>query len=162
MSSASFSLLQGDPTTWGLPPVGKTFMGINASGQLVLKQNNGTITPVISSGPGGDALSNSVGTTTINPTAGNFSALVNVSGSARRVPIVLATAGLLDWQQLDLRVDFPALDNLFIDIYNTAVSGPPLSTFQAATGSGITSALWQFRAQSGAWVILSNQVPASS
>ena len=137
-------------------------MGINASGQLVLKQNSGLVSPIISSAPGGEVLSNASGTTTVTPTAGSFSASVAVSGSARRVPIVLATAGLLDWQQLDLRVDFPALDNLFIDIYNTVVSGIPLSTFQAATGSGITSALWQFRAQSGVWIILSNQVPASS
>jgi hypothetical protein len=43
----SLSLLQGDPTEWGIPPVGKTFVGINEEGQLVLKQNDGTILIVL-------------------------------------------------------------------------------------------------------------------
>jgi hypothetical protein len=43
----SLSLLQGDPAEWGIPPVGKTFVGINEAGQLVLKQNDGTIQIVV-------------------------------------------------------------------------------------------------------------------
>ena len=47
MIPPSLSLLQGDPTEWGIPPVGKTFVGINAEGQLILKQNDGTILIVL-------------------------------------------------------------------------------------------------------------------
>lgn len=42
-STASLSLLVGDPTEWGVPPVGKVYVGINLDGKLVLVTNDGVI-----------------------------------------------------------------------------------------------------------------------
>jgi hypothetical protein len=162
MSTASFSLLQGDPSTWGVPPVGKTFVGINAAGQLVLKQNDGSISPVLSFIPANQQLVNAFGATDIVPPALITSTYLLISGTARTVPVSLKTAGIVDGQILRLRLTFPALDNLIVNIYNENTGGTLLSSFQSATGSGITNGLWTFVAGGGVWALDSNQVPAIS
>ena len=160
--SASFSLLQTDPTTWGTPPLGKTYVGVNDTGQLVLKQNDGTITPIVSGVPAITEYSNASGTTTITAASSNLIAAVTVTGTARGVPLVLDTDGIQDGQQLTVRVDFPEIDSLILRFYNTLASGSPLSIFESAVGTGITNGLWNFYAKDGLWVLLSNQVPAAS
>jgi|LakMenE01Jun11ns_1017448.scaffolds.fasta_scaffold8219229_1 hypothetical protein len=47
-STASLSLLVGDPSEWGIPPVGKVFIGINLDGKLVIVDNDGVISVVTS------------------------------------------------------------------------------------------------------------------
>jgi hypothetical protein len=166
MSAASFNLLQGDPTTWGVPPVGKSFLGINLSGQAVIVNNNGSggavISPVVSAAPVQLPFVNNSGTTTITPSAGQTTAVVAVGGTARNVPIVLATAGMTDGMVLDLLLIFPALDNLIMNIYNTVGSGSPLDTVQSTTAGNLTTAWWRllYTSANGTWSIISNKAPA--
>lgn len=166
MSSPSFNLLQGDPTTWGVPPVGKTFVGINLSEQLVLVNNNGSggqvITPVVSAAPAGLAFANASGSTTITPSAGVTTAVGAITGGARSVPLVLATNGMSDGQTVEVFLTFPAIDGLTINFYNTVGSGSPVLPIQVSAISGITNALAKFLFQSstGLWLPISLRVPA--
>jgi hypothetical protein len=167
MANPSFSLLIGDPTTWGVPPVGKTFLGINLSGVLTIVNNNGSggaiITPVVSAAPQQVTLGNAAGTTTITSVSGVFTATVVVSGTPRAVPLVLATAGMTDGMTIDLLVIFPATDGFVLNLYNTIGSGGTLDSFSAATASPlVTTGHWKllFTSSTGLWSILENQFPA--
>lgn len=161
MATASLSLLQGDPTTWGNPPVGKTYVGVNAIGQVTTRQSDGSINTIFST-PEVSTYSNMGGATTVVAASVDQIASVNISGLARNVPIILATAGIVDGQQLRLRLDFLPLDGLTIRVYDSSVLGVLLSSFDSSTGSGITSAFYAFYGLGGQWFLLNNQVPASS
>ena len=166
MSSPSFQLLSGDPTTWGVPPIGSTLMGINLSNQLVLVNNNGSgaavITPVVSAAPADLSFANAGITTTITPSAGQSTAVGLITGAARNCPIVLATAGMVNGMILDVTLVFPALDNLIMNFYNTIGSGSPLYVVQSSTAGGITTSWtrFEFQSASGLWVVLANKTPA--
>jgi hypothetical protein len=162
MATASLSLLQGDPATWGNPPVGKTYVGVNEAGQIVTKQSNGAYTILSSGSLSLSEYSNTTGNTSVAIQAIQQLTIVTVTGVARSVPIILETAGLTEGQQLEVRANFLALDNLFIRFYNTDTLGAPISQFQSSTGSGIVSGYWKFYVKNGIWQLLSNFIPAAS
>ena len=167
MSNASFQLLSGDPTTWGVPPIGSTLVGINLSMQLTVVTNNGSgvavISPLVSSAPANLSFTNVSGTTTLNPSAGESTAIGTISASVgRTVPIVLDTVGQTDGQLLDVTLLYPAMDSLIVNFYNTIGSGSPLYVVQSSTAGGVTSSWtrFQYSAALGLWVVLANKTPA--
>jgi hypothetical protein len=163
MTYPSLSLLHTNPATWPLPPLGKTYVGVNDFGVLILKQHDGTISELTPAAPTFVSYANASGTTTIVAPSVNSTAVVTVTASVgRSVPLVLDTTSLIEGQQMVLRVNFPQVDGLVINIYATSPAGPLLSSFTSAAGSGITNGLWTFYVQSGVWVLLSNQIPSAS
>lgn len=166
MSAASFVLLEGDPSTWGVPPVGKTFLGINLAGVPTAVNNDGSghpvVTPLVSAAPGVLAFANAAGTSTLTPSAGVTTALGVISGTARTVPLVLATAGMVDGQTIEVQLSFPALDNLIMSFYNTVGSGMPIISWQSASASNVVNGVWKFVYQTatGLWALVSARTPA--
>ena len=166
MSSPSLNLLAGDPTTWGVPAIGKTFVGINLSGQLTLVNNDGSggavISPLTPAAPAQIDFTNNSGTTTLTPSVGVTTVVGTIGGSARSVPVVLATSGMVDGMTLEAFISFPALDSLVINFYNTVGSGSPITDVASSTAGGITTALLKFVFQSstGLWACISRQMPA--
>lgn len=158
MSTASFSLLDGDPTTWGVPPVGKTFVGVNLAGQLVVKQNDGTITAIVPSTPALAASDNSSGPTTITPTSSIQRYILNVQGASRNVPIILAIAGAAEGYSVDLLVKVPAIAGFVLKLLNADGSGTQLDSY-TTDGNNVT-VKWTALFQSGAWVLFGASAPA--
>lgn len=158
MASPSFSLLQGDPTTWGVPPVGKTYVGINDSGQLILKQNDGSIVPIISSAPSVAKPTNSSGATLITLGAQIHTAILTITGTSRSVPIVLDIDGAAAGAQLTLQVNWPGLAGFDLDIRNADSGGTQLDTFQ--TDGSILNGLWRFVYDGTAWNKIEASIPA--
>ncbi len=158
MATASLQLIQGDPSTWGVPAEGKTFVGINESGQLCLKENDGTISVIVTSAPSASEQNNTSGTTTITPTQPIASAQVNVGGTARAVPIVIAAAGVAEGAQLEILFTFVAVAGLALTIRNANGGGTILATYES--DGGVLSGIWRFVFRGGAWNLFSAQVPA--
>ncbi len=159
MSSPIIVGLQGVPTTWGVPPVGKTMLGINEAGNLVLKQNDGSITTIVSSAPGFVEVVNPSGTSTITATSSVMTAILDVTGTARAVPVVLAVAGAAAGTRLSLRVNLPAAAGLAIQLRNATSGGTLLDSF--TSDGSILSVVWELYFDGGSWNILSAQAPAN-
>lgn len=158
MSTASLSLIQGDPTTWGIPASGKTFVGINESGQIVTKQNDGTISVLTTTSPAFIEELNTSGTTTITPTQSITTAVLTIQGTSRAVPIVLDTAGIDSGAQLSLLVNLPAAAGLALTIRNGSILGTVLDTF--TSDGSILTASWRFYFDGTSWNVFSSQIPA--
>lgn len=159
MATASFSLCQGDPSTWGVPAAGKTFVGVNAAGQLVTKQNDGTITVLVTGAPELISATNASGATTFTLADAVASGVLTVQGAARTVPIYLDTAGAEEGSVINLLVKFPAAANYVFVIRNEDGSGDVLATFTSFDDS-IASLKYQFVFADGAWTLFGAQIPA--
>lgn len=158
MSNPAYSLLKGDPTTWGVPPVGKTFMGINLTGQLALVQSDGTISTFTSSVPAFLAVGNAAGTTTITPAQPVQTTILTITGGARAVPIVLSVTGQLAGAVLDLLVNVGATAGYALDIRNATGGGIQLDTY---TSNGATAvAKWRFVFDGAQWNKVEVIIPA--
>lgn len=158
MSLFGFNLLQGDPTTWTNPDAGRTLLGINASGQLTLKQSDGTITVIGSAPFGKNSQTSASGTVAVNPLAADWLELITLTGAARAVPILLGTAGVLDGWRLEVIIDLNNIAGLNIGLYSGATT---LATF-LTDGSQLNWAL-QFVYQGGSintWKLLDSQINA--
>ena len=161
MPGPAIRFLQGDPTTWGTPPVSNTFMGVDVNGILTLKQSDGAIVPIVTSAPVAIALTNVAGDTTIETAAAFETAILTVeSAEARTVRIILDAAGVLDGSTLDLQIIFPALNGLLLQIYSTDLFEDPISTFASATASNVTNGSWKFYFLDDAWHVYSTLIPA--
>ena len=161
MPGPAIRFLQGDPTTWGTPPMSNTFMGVDVNGILTLKQSNGTIIPIVTSVPIATNLTNIAGDTTIT-TAGAFETVILTveSAEARTVRVILDAAGVIDGSTLDLQIVFPALDGLILQVYSTDLFEDPISTFASATASNVTNGSWKFYFLNDAWHLYSTIIPA--
>lgn len=161
MPGPAIRFLQGDPTTWGTPPVSNTFMGVDVNGILTLKQSDGAIVPIVTSAPVAIALTNVAGDTTIETAAAFETAILTVeSAEARTVRVILDAAGVLDGSTLDLQILFPALNGLLLQIYSTDLFEDPISTFASATASNVTNGSWKFYFLNDAWHLYSTIIPA--
>lgn len=158
MATASFSLLKGDPSTWGVPPVGKTFVGINAAGQIVVKQNDGTITAIVPSTPALGAADNTSGPTTITPTSSIQRYILNVQGASRNVPVILDVAGAAEGYSIEVLIKVPAVAGFVVKLLNADGSGTQLDSW-TTDGNNVTLK-WYAVYQSGAWVLFGAQAPA--
>lgn len=161
MPGPAIRFLQGDPTTWGTPPVSNTFMGVDVNGILTLKQSDGAIVPIVTSAPVAIALTNVAGDTTIETAAAFETAILTVeSAEARTVRVILDAAGVLDGSTLDLQIIFPALNGLLLQIYSTDLFEDPISTFASATASNVTNGSWKFYFLNDVWHLYSTIIPA--
>lgn len=161
MPGPAIRFLQGDPTTWGTPPMSNTFMGVDVNGILTLKQSNGAIVPIVTSAPVAVTLTNVAGDTTITTAAAFETAILTVeSAEARTVRVILDAVGVLDGSTLDLQIVFPALDGLLLEIYSTDLFEDPISTFASATASNVTNGSWKFYFLNDAWHLYSTIIPA--
>ena len=161
MPGPAIRFLQGDPTTWGTPPVLNTFMGVDVNGILTLKQSDGAIIPIVTSAPIVTNLTNIAGDTTITVDGAFETAILTVeSAEARTVRVILDATGVLDGSTLDLQIVFPALDGLILQIYNTDLFEDPISTFESATASNVTNGSWKFYFLNDAWHLYSTLIPA--
>ena len=161
MPGPAIRFLQGDPTTWGTPPVLNTFMGVDVNGILTLKQSDGAIVPIVTSAPVAVTLTNVAGDTTISTAAAFETVILTVeSVEARTVRVILDAAGVLDGSTLDLQILFPALNGLLLEIYSTDLFEDPISTFASATASNVTNGSWKFYFLNDAWHLYSTIIPA--
>jgi hypothetical protein len=158
MATPGFILLQGDPTTWTPPDVGKTALGINASGQVVTMQHDGSITVLVSSSPATGSQTSSSGTVTVTPSQPIFTEIVTLLGAARAVPIAIPVAGALSGSRVTIQVQMPALAGLNLTFYNNNTSGTALDTF--STDGSIRTGVWDFYFDGAAWQLLRSQIPA--
>lgn len=161
MPGPAIRFLQGDPTTWGTPPVSNTLMGVDVNGILTLKQSNGAIIPIITSAPVAVTLTNIAGDTTIETAAAFETVILTVeSAEARTVRVILDVAGVVNGSTLDLQIVFPALDGLLLQIYSTDLFEDPISTFASATASNVINGSWKFYFLNDAWHLYSTIIPA--
>ncbi len=160
MSTASLQLIQGDPATWGVPAEGKTFVGIDESGLLTLKQNDGSIITLATNVPGFSSVVNSSGTTTISPTTPVWRQIVDIQNSPRDVPIVLDVDGMVEGSVINLLIKMPDTAGFIAKVYNASGSGTLLAQVANAGDPVIVTAQYSFVFTSGAWVLFSALVPA--
>lgn len=160
MSTASFQLVQGDPSTWGIPAEGKTFVGINTAGLLTLKQNDGTIITLATNVPGFSSVVNSSGTTTISPTTPVWRQIVDIQNSPREIPIVLDVDGAVQGSVINLLLKFPDADGYTAKVYNASGSGTLLAQITNSNDPTIVTAGYTFVFTDGAWVLFSAVIPA--
>lgn len=150
-------LLQSDPSLWDLPPLGKTYIGLNLAGQVTIKQHDGTVTVLQNSAPGGGNLGNSGGTTTITPASAITSYVLAITAGARTVPIVLDIAGQSEGNILEILISQPGAGFL-VQLRNATGSGTVLDSY---TSDGFSAtAYWRAKFTGGAWVLLFGKAPA--
>lgn len=157
MSSPFIIGLQGDPATWANPPAGKTAVGVNQAGLFTLKQSDGSITTVVPSAPGVGVQASGSGNITVTLTAAVFAALITLSGAARTVPIILATAGVIDGSRLTITVLLANIAGLALDFRNGTGGGAQVASF---TSEGEPNGCWEFVMIAGTWTPLRAQVQA--
>lgn len=158
MPSPSYQLLQGDPTTWGVPPLGSTFIGVNGAGQIVTKQNNGTITALTTSSPAAAQVASAAGTVTITPTQPIFAFELDLGGGARGVPIVLDHTGAVEGAQLEVTVVLPSTIGLAMTFRDANSGGTILA--QYTSDGAVLSYFAKFVFRGGAWNIVTAYNPA--
>lgn len=157
MSSPFIIGLQGDPALWANPPAGKTAVGVNQAGLFTLKQSDGSITTVVPSAPGVGVQASGSGNVTITLTAAVYAAIVTLSGSARSVPIILATAGVIEGSRLTITVLLAGIAGLSLDFRNGTGGGAQVASF---VSGGEPNGCWEFVLISGTWTPVRAQVPA--
>lgn len=157
MSSPFIIGLEGDPTLWANPPAGKTAIGVNLAGQVVVKQSDGSIQTITTSAPGVHTQASGSGNVTITPTAGVFAEILTLSGGARSVPIILATASIVDGTRLTITVLLAGIAGLALDFRNGSGGGAQVASF---TSAGELNGCWEFVMVSGTWTPVRAQVPA--
>lgn len=158
MATPSFSLLQGDPSTWPLPPAGKTYLGINATGQIVLKQHDGTLS-VISSGAcslNKQANNGTVSSLTVTPSTSMHTEIITLTGGARTLPVTIVDPGLSDGARVTILFKFPATTPILVDIFSDI---DLLASLQNQTSSPAPGRA-DFVLDDGDWVCVSVLVPA--
>lgn len=156
MANPSFSLLQTDPTTWDLPPVGKTYVGINDAGQIVLKQHDGSVTVVESGDPSLHKQASSAGTIAVTPTTAQHTEVITVTGAARTSPVLIAGTTLSDGSRALLLFKLPATANVILEIYSDATL---IGVVQNQTGDVLKAAV-EFFLDAGVWAPLRENIPA--
>lgn len=157
MSEAAFSLLQGDPSDWGLPPSGKTFVGVNESGQFVLVQHDGTITVLEPSGASLNKQANSSGVDIgVTPGSVNHKEVITLTGSARTQTVTVAPTTLSDGAECGIQFVVPATAGIIIEVVSNATV---VWRFENTTGYPI-KALCVLYKDGAAWFPWSETVPA--
>jgi hypothetical protein len=157
-STASFDLLQTDPSDWGVPIAGRTFIGVDANGSLVTKQSNGVIT-IYTAGtnPSVSKQTSSSGTIDVNVSTPLFLEIVTITGAARVVPIVISDAVVTDGYQAQVKLNFAALAaGSTIQLYSGTLM---IASF--LTDGETINGLWSVYGDSGEWVLKSAQFPAA-
>lgn len=154
--------LQTDPSTWTIPPAGKTNLGFNSAGQIVTQQSDGSITVFNAAALSGQLLNSAApGLLTVSPQGADHQVITTISGSAREVDIVIAPNVALNFWETDILFDLTNAGAGFtINVYNSIVSGTPLFSLQ--TNSELQNALFTAIFASGAWQPKTALVPASS
>lgn len=152
--------LQGDPTTWPNPAVGKTAFGVNLSGQFCAKQSDGTITELNLSTAGYVQAQNAAGTTTVTISNPVFTALVQVQGSARAVPIVLSEANASAGCVVRLKLQAPVTAGLAISVYDGSTSGAVLFDFTTDGTSQTSTGYAEFSYDGNEWSLDTYRLPA--
>lgn len=158
MSNASFNLLQGDPSDWGLPASGKTFIGINESGQVVTKQSDGTVTVIGAGGvPSLNKQANSDGTAiTVTPVAYQHTEVVTLTGSARTQVVNVAETSLGDGALAGILFNLPATADVVVEVYSDATL---IWSFENESGA-VIKALVQVYKDGDVWKVLQSVIPA--
>lgn len=158
MAKPAFTLLQGDPATWPLPDAGKTALGVNQFGQLVIKQSDGSIVVVGTAAVATlNKQANSSGAPiTVTPGGPLHTEVLTITGAARTQPVLMAATSLGNGSRATLLLILPATANLIVEVYNDASL---VWSFTNQTGTPIKAALELFK-DSGAWSPLSESIPA--
>lgn len=151
-------LLKSDPADWDELP-GKTTIGVNALGQVCTKQEDGTITVIVSGAPAATNVANVGGTTTLPWVTPIQADVVSISGSARAVPIVLDRTGAVEGSQRTLCLQFAAVAGYAVSIYDgTAVIGNRLDTY--TSDGSILNGTWFLYFLNGKWNLQLSKIPA--
>lgn len=156
-STASFDLLQGDPSQWGLPSAGRTFVGVNAAGALITKQSNGVIT-IYTAGtnPSVAKQTSSSGSVAVTVTTPIFLAVLTLTGAARTIPIVISDTIVTDGYQAQIKLSFAGLSaGAVIQLY----SGSLLIASFTSDGETVNG-IWSVYGDTGEWVLKNSQFPA--
>lgn len=156
MSTPSFSLLQTDPSTWGNPPDGKTFVGVNTDGALVIKTQTG-ISVLGSAGPALGKQSNSDGTAiTVTPISVIHKEIITLLGTARTQVVNITLTGLGDGAGATILFYMPSTPGILVQIFTGATM---LWSFQNDSGAPIKAAV-EFYKDGTAWAVLRENIPA--
>ncbi len=158
MANPSFILKQVDPAAWGLPAEGKTFVGINEDGQIVLKQHDGSVTVLTIGGvPSLHKQINSSGAViTVTPTTAAHKEIITIAGAARVQVINIAATALSDGSEADIIFNLPATSGIVLEVY----SGVDLVwTYTNDTGQAINAKFAAYKDGAG-WSPLNGYAPA--
>lgn len=119
MAYTGVILKQSDPTTWDTPPEGKTYLGVNDTGSLVIKQSDGTLA-VISPGTASlTKVANSDGAPiTVTPLTIAHKQVITLTGAARTQVINIAETSLSDGASCALLFNLPATAGIVIEVYS--------------------------------------------
>lgn len=158
MSSPSFLLLQGDPADWALPPTGKTYIGLNESGQLVTKQHDGTITVIGTGGtPSLNKQANSDGSViTVTPTTSQHTEILTFTGIARTQVVNLVETDLGDGSLAGVLINAPATAGIVIELYSDSEK---IWSYVNESGAA-EKAFVEFYKDSTVWKVRLSAVPA--
>lgn len=149
-ANASFNLLQGDPADWGVPLSGRTFCGVNESGNFCVKQSDGSVV-VFSQGisPGIHKQTSSSGTVDVTIGSLIWTEVIALTGIARTIPIVVASTNIGDGARLFIKLNFAALAaGAIIQIY----SGVTLLAQFTADGLVLSGSV-ELYGDTGAWLV---------
>lgn len=158
MSEAAFSLLQGDPSDWGLPPTGKTFVGVNDEGQIVTKQHDGTVTVLTAGGvPSLNKQANSDGTViAITPSTSQHKEVITLTGVARTQVINVAETDLEDGSSCVILFNLPATAGIVVEVYSDATL---IWSYENETGAALKAAAELYK-DGSTWAPLRESIPA--
>ncbi len=158
MSSPSFLLLQGDPSDWGVPPSGKTYIGLNDSGQIVTKQHDGTVTVIGTGGtPSLNKQANSDGSViTVTPTTTQHREVITLSGIARTQVVNISGTDLADGSVAVLQLNMPSTPGIIVEFYSDSVL---LFSYQNESGV-LEKARFEIYKDGSAWEPGESTVPA--
>lgn len=148
----------GDPSEWGLPPSGKTFVGINDQGQVVTIQHDGTITVLTAGGvPSLNKQANSDGTViAIVPSTSQHKEVITLTGAARTQVINIAETDLEDGSSCVVLFNLPATASLVVEIYSDATL---VWSSENETGALLKAAV-EFYKDGSTWAPLRENIPA--
>lgn len=161
-STMPFNLLQQDPAGW-TPLANHTLIGINTSGQVAIKQPDGSVQIFTSSTPSQSNQSNSSGTTSVVPTQPLHTAQVVLDGTTTRTAVIAldttspVIGGII--RLTALFVSYAAIAGLTIEVRDTDAGGTLLASYTTG-GDNIVSAYWEFVYRDGQWNITNANIPA--
>jgi len=158
MSSAAFSVIQGSPSSWGVPPEGKTYLGVNAQGQIVTVQHNGDITVLTAGGvPSLNKQANSDGAVmAITPSTSQHKEIVTLTGAARTQVINVAETDLADGSSCVILFNLPATAGIVVEVYSDATL---IWSYENESGAAQKAAAELYK-DGSTWAPLRGSIPA--
>lgn len=157
MSNPSFILLQTDPSGWSNPPAGKTALGVNALGQIVTRQSDGTEAILLGTNPSLHKQTNASGGAGIAPTTPFHTEIITVTGTARSLAAVISEVNIADGWQLRILFLLPPVSGIDLQLFSNATQVAEFSSDGAVRAACFE---YVFDAAAGHWVSLRETIPA--